>query len=516
MPKYLNAATAAQFPADTNDGFARPMFGWSAFGPNHLDGVGGSSMTSNVWIGKPSAMLDFIEKLAGHYEGMKNDIDRDDMDGVSLGYWEKDGLAMVAEFCTGDAFFEQKSEELDDKAQTLRLLLGDGNDNNAGMILLNESEITLDVQTRLTLANFMNSSTKWVLDEATYADSNLVGFTANDKATLLATLLEEGTSQKITVQANPAFEGKTFVVTGTMQKMDRHTIELAITNMGGSVASSISKKTFAVIAGPDASPAKLAKAADLGTTVWDEATFVAQAGMPMQTGTPTKLPKPASKPARGHGQNYVVASQLLTPLAAINFPDDICDGFATPKAAWSSSDPKKMLEGVDGGCMFSAVWVGSPQDVMRFAEALMLRDKQYMDSPQEWEANILGPNDGDGVAIAYWQNDGVAMCGKFSTWAGVAMLPPSDELDALANNLTQVLFEGNDNNAGMILTNEEVELDVQTRLKLAACMNRGPTEYVLNMYDENKDDLPGFTDASKAALDTALRVNPYSQFILAP
>ena len=511
MPKYLNADTAAQFPANTNDGFARPMYGWSAFGPEHLDEVGGSSMTSNVWYGRPAAMLDFIEKLAAHYEGMKNDIERDDMDGVSLGYWEKDGLAMVAEFCTGDAFFEQKSEELDDKAQELRLLLGDGNDNNAGMILLNEGEATLDVPTRLTLAHFMNSSAKWVLDEATYADSNLVGFTDEDKDQLLATLQQEGASQKIDVQTNPAFEGKTFVVTGTMKTMDRHTIELAITNLGGQVASSITKKTFAVIAGPDASPAKLAKASEVGAALWNEDTFVAQAQLPAPTALKAKLPKTASKSALVAGQHNAVASQLLTGLAAINFPDDICDGFATPKAAWSSTDPKRMLQDVDGACMFSAVWVGSPQDTMRFAEALMQHSKKYMESPSEWQENLLAPNEGDGVAIAYWQNNGVAMCGKFSTWHGVALLPSTDELDALSDNLTQVLFEGNDNNAGMILTNEEADLDVQTRLKLAACMNRGPTEYVL----EN-EDLPGFTERDKAALDNALRANPYSQFILAP
>lgn len=286
MPQYLTVDTAKQFPADTSDGFARPMLAWSAFGPQHLDGVLSSSMTSNVWYGKPNTMLDFIEKLAAHYESLKSNIELDDeMDGISLGYWEKDGVAMIAEFCTGDAFYEQKSDDLDEKAQDLQLLLGDGNDNNAGMILANESEMQLDVPTRLTLANFMTLSAKWVLDEAAYTDSNLEGFTADDKIQLLLTLQEEGSSQT-TAAPHPDFDGKTFVVTGTMKNMDRHTIELAIIRLGGNVASNISKKTFAMIAGPDASPSKLTKATTLGKAVWDEETFVATAGLHIQTSQP--------------------------------------------------------------------------------------------------------------------------------------------------------------------------------------------------------------------------------------
>ena len=290
MPKLLNADTAAKFPADTNDGFARPMLGWSAFGPQHLDGIDGACMTSNVWYGKPSTMLAFIEKLAAHYESMKNDVERDnDDDGVSLGYWEKDGLAMIAEFCVGDAFFEQKNDDLEEKAQELSLLLGDGNDNNAGMILINESEIELDVKTRLTLAHFMNSSIKWVLDEAAYTGSSLEGFTDEEKDLLLTTLQTEGASQIITGQTNSEFEGKTFVVMGTMKNMNRHTIELAIINLGGNAASSISKKTFAIIAGPDASPAKLEKAMSLGTAIWDEKTFIAKAGLLAQAAPEANL-----------------------------------------------------------------------------------------------------------------------------------------------------------------------------------------------------------------------------------
>lgn len=515
MPKYLNAYTAAQFPADISDGFARPMLGWSAFGPQHLDGIDAACMTSNVWYGKPSSMLAFIEKLAAHYESIKNDVDcDDDYDGVSLGYWEKDGLAMIAEFCVGDGFFEQKSDELNEKSQELSLLLGDGNDNNAGMILTNESEIELDVKTRLTLANFMNSSIKWVLDEAAYSGSSLEGFTDEEKDLLLATLQTEGASQVIAAQSNALFEGRTFVVTGTMAKMDRHTIEMTITNMGGNVSSGISKKTFAIIASPDASPAKLEKAASLGTTIWDETTFIAKAGLPAQTAEKEKRPKLVSKAPNINRMDRVVSSELVTGLAAMNFPDDICDGFVPPKAAWCSMDPMKMLNEVGGSCMSSAVWVGSPHDVMRFADALVLHHKKFLESPDQWNGMLDPDETSDGVAVTYWQNDGVAMCGEFYTWHGIAITRHSDELMALSEKLTPVLFEGNDNHAGALLQNEYAELDVPTRLKLAVCMNRGPTEYVLDMYGEDKKALPGFTDADKKVLEEALRTNPHSQFIL--
>lgn len=182
-PRLLTAAIAQTFPSNINDGFARPLLGWSAFGAEHLEGVGGSCMTCNVWIGDPTQLLAFIEDLAVHYEHLKSEMDVDaDEDGVSLGYWEKDGLAMVGEFCTGDAFFEQKTQDLYTRMYSLHLVLGDGNDNDAGVLLNNDgvSEELLDVPTRLTLANFMNDATLYVLEH----DDMLTDFTQEDKATL--------------------------------------------------------------------------------------------------------------------------------------------------------------------------------------------------------------------------------------------------------------------------------------------------------------------------------------------
>lgn len=187
----LTAETAAKFPTDFNDGFARPHLGWSAFGPQHLEGVGGSCMTSNVWIGDPIPMRVFIETLAAHYESMKEDIDTSDFDeyeGISLCYWERDGLAMIGEFCVGDTFFEQKTDALYDAMSEMTLLLADGNDNDAGFILQNNVETEpLDVYTRLLLAHFMNSGLTWPLAENPTdnpEDVLLPGFTADDKIRL--------------------------------------------------------------------------------------------------------------------------------------------------------------------------------------------------------------------------------------------------------------------------------------------------------------------------------------------
>ena len=75
------------------------------------------------------------------------------------------------------------------------------------------------------------------------------------------------------VQSHPEFAGKVFVVTGSMTGMDRKAIEDTIALLGGKTSGSVSKKTSVVIAGPGAG-SKLADAQKLGTTIWDEATFM--------------------------------------------------------------------------------------------------------------------------------------------------------------------------------------------------------------------------------------------------
>jgi len=67
--------------------------------------------------------------------------------------------------------------------------------------------------------------------------------------------------------------GKTFVLTGTLERFTRDEAAAAIEKRGGTVTDSVSKKTSCVVAG--ASPgSKLAKARALGIEIIDEKTFV--------------------------------------------------------------------------------------------------------------------------------------------------------------------------------------------------------------------------------------------------
>ena len=69
------------------------------------------------------------------------------------------------------------------------------------------------------------------------------------------------------------FAGFSIVITGTMTSMTREDAEAKVIAEGGKAASSVSKKTNFVVAGPGAG-SKLAKAEELGGEVIDEATFL--------------------------------------------------------------------------------------------------------------------------------------------------------------------------------------------------------------------------------------------------
>ena len=68
------------------------------------------------------------------------------------------------------------------------------------------------------------------------------------------------------------FEGKTFVLTGSLEKYSRNEAADIIENFGGKTSSSVSKKTDYVLAGEEAG-SKLAKAEKLGITIINENQF---------------------------------------------------------------------------------------------------------------------------------------------------------------------------------------------------------------------------------------------------
>ncbi|MEW9676301.1 NAD-dependent DNA ligase LigA [Lentibacillus sp. L22] len=107
------------------------------------------------------------------------------------------------------------------------------------------------------------------------ADSIVQYFSEQKVTDLLNELRELGVNMEYTGvkrserTSDSIFAGKTFVLTGKMENYTRQEAKTLIENLGGSVTSSVSKKTDFVIAGVDAG-SKYDKAQKLGVTIWDE------------------------------------------------------------------------------------------------------------------------------------------------------------------------------------------------------------------------------------------------------
>ena len=79
------------------------------------------------------------------------------------------------------------------------------------------------------------------------------------------------------IKKGDKLQGKTFVVTGTLENFSRSQIEQAIKDNGGKISSSVSKKTDYVLAGAEAG-SKLDKAQQLGVKIINEKQFLDMIG----------------------------------------------------------------------------------------------------------------------------------------------------------------------------------------------------------------------------------------------
>lgn len=107
------------------------------------------------------------------------------------------------------------------------------------------------------------------------ADAVRAFFDDEQNIRIIDRLKEAGVNMKMeepAEQAEQIFEGKTFVITGTLPSMDRKAAAALIEERGGKVNGSVSKKTDYLLAG-EAAGSKLTKAQQLGTTIIDEDEF---------------------------------------------------------------------------------------------------------------------------------------------------------------------------------------------------------------------------------------------------
>ncbi len=134
--------------------------------------------------------------------------------------------------------------------------------------------------------NSMDAISKATLEEmcaiegvGTVIAENVIEFFAQEEnRALIFELAELGVKMEVdhdkqTVLLPQSLAGKTFVVTGTLEQLERLEAEKAIKARGGKATSSVSKKTDYVVVGANPG-SKVAKAQELGIKILDESEFL--------------------------------------------------------------------------------------------------------------------------------------------------------------------------------------------------------------------------------------------------
>lgn len=112
------------------------------------------------------------------------------------------------------------------------------------------------------------------------AKSVIEYFNDNHHRSVVEELKEIGLNTKYLgqeVEENSEFNGKTFVLTGSLQLFTREEAEEKIEQLGGKASSLVSKKTSAVIVGSNPG-SKYEKAKELGIPIWTEEEFKEKLG----------------------------------------------------------------------------------------------------------------------------------------------------------------------------------------------------------------------------------------------
>ena len=123
---------------------------------------------------------------------------------------------------------------------------------NASLEDLTETEDVGEITAKSVYEFFKQEQTKDLLEKLSFAGVNM-----SDK------------TKKI---KDNRFDGKTFVLTGSLEKYSRDEASKIIESFGGKTSSSVSKKTSYVLAGEEAG-SKLTKAQELGIEIITESEF---------------------------------------------------------------------------------------------------------------------------------------------------------------------------------------------------------------------------------------------------